>query len=218
MSDTVSKALIRRPANVRSGFYGAARRIANVMVRTMTPVTYHHAERLDIDAPFIIIGNHLSMMDPIIVALPVKRYEIAFMAKKELGGNGLLKRVLLNMHTIFVNRHNSDMEAMRATMKAIRDGEVLGIFPEGTRHHQGLMEEIESGAAMIALRSGVPMIPVYLTDRVRLFHRIHCYVGEPIPMEDLRQEGINKETCQALSERITVRYRQMALEAGTDKK
>ena len=163
MSDTTSKALTRRPASVSSGFYRAARRAAWVMVRTIIPVSYHYAERLDVDAPFIVIGNHLSLLDPIIVALPVKRYEIAFMGKKELGGNGLLKRILLNMHTIFVNRHHSDMEAMRAVMKAIREGEVLGIFPEGTRHHQGLMEEVESGAAMIALRSGVPMIPVYLS-------------------------------------------------------
>lgn len=218
MSDTTSKALTRRPASVSSGFYRAARRAAWVMVRTITPVSYHHTERLDVDAPFIVIGNHLSLLDPIIVALPVKRYEIAFMGKKELGGNGLLKRILLNMHTIFVNRHHSDMEAMRAVMKAIREGEVLGIFPEGTRYHQGLMEGVESGAAMIALRSGVPMIPVYLTGRARLFRRIHCYVGEPIPMDDLREAGINRETCQALTERITARYRQMALEAGNDKK
>ena len=127
MSDTTSKALTRRPASVSSGFYRAARRAAWVMVRTIIPVSYHYAERLDVDAPFIVIGNHLSLLDPIIVALPVKRYEIAFMGKKELGGNGLLKRILLNMHTIFVNRHHSDMEAMRAVMKAIREGEVLGI-------------------------------------------------------------------------------------------
>ncbi len=65
----------------------------------------------------------------------------------------------MHLHMIPVDRHHSDMEAMRACLRVTKAGGVLGIFPEGTRHKEGIMEHIESGVALIALRSGVPLIP-----------------------------------------------------------
>ena len=214
LTDKPQKQLTRRPATASSGIYRVLRVLAAFLFHTLVPVRYHHIERAQLDAPFIVIGNHLSLLDPVIVAAAVKRYEIAFMAKKELSGNGLFKRFLLSIHTIFVSRHNSDMEAMRTSMRALRSGEVLGIFPEGTRYHQGLMEEQEAGAAMIALRSGVPMIPMYISRKLALFRPVDCVVGEPVPMDDLREKGINKETCRELMERITRIYRDLAAEVA----
>ena len=214
LTDKPQKQLTRRPATASSGIYRVLRVLAAFLFHTLVPVRYHHIERAQLDAPFIVIGNHLSLLDPVIVAAAVKRYEIAFMAKKELSGNGLFKRFLLCIHTIFVSRHNSDMEAMRTSMRALRSGEVLGIFPEGTRYHKGLMEEQEAGAAMIALRSGVPLIPMYISRKLALFRPVDCVVGEPIPMDDLREKGINKETCRELMERITLKYRDLAAEAA----
>lgn len=214
LTEKPQKQLIRRPATESAWIYRVLRVLAAFLFHTFVPVRYHHIERAQLDAPFIVIGNHLSLLDPVIVAAAVKRYEIAFMAKKELSGNGLFKRFLLCIHTIFVSRHNSDMEAMRTSMRALRSGEVLGIFPEGTRYHKGLMEEQEAGAAMIALRSGVPLIPMYISRKLALFRPVDCVVGEPIPMDDLREKGINKETCRELMERITLKYRDLAAEAA----
>lgn len=214
LTEKPQKQLTRRPATESTWIYRVLRVLAAFLFHTFVPVRYHHIERAQLDAPFIVIGNHLSLLDPVIVAAAVKRYEIAFMAKKELSGNGLFKRFLLCIHTIFVSRHNSDMEAMRTSMRALRSGEVLGIFPEGTRYHKGLMEEQEAGAAMIALRSGVPLIPMYISRGLALFRRVECVVGEPIPMDDLREKGINKETCRELMERITLKYRDLAAEAA----
>ena len=214
LTEKPQKQLTRRPATESTWIYRVLRVLAAFLFRTLVPVRYHHIERAQLDAPFIVIGNHLSLLDPVIVAAAVKRYEIAFMAKKELSGNGLFKRFLLSIHTIFVSRHNSDMEAMRTSMRALRSGEVLGIFPEGTRYHQGLMEEQEAGAAMIALRSGVPMIPMYISRKLALFRPVDCVVGEPVPMDDLREKGINKETCRELMERITRIYRDLAAEVA----
>ena len=214
LTEKPQKQLTRRPATESAWIYRVLRVLAAFLFHTFVPVRYHHIERAQLDAPFIVIGNHLSLLDPVIVAAAVKRYESAFMAKKELSGNGLFKRFLLYIHTIFVSRHNSDMEAMRTSMRALRSGEVLGIFPEGTRYHKGLMEEQEAGAAMIALRSGVPLIPMYISRKLALFRPVDCVVGEPIPMDDLREKGINKETCRELMERITLKYRDLAAEAA----
>lgn len=202
----------------KSLLYEVCRFLAQLIFHTALPVRYHDVERLQADAPFIIIGNHLSLLDPIIMALAVKRYQIHFLAKKELGKVKLFNWFLSKLHTIFVDRHNSDMMAMRTCVQVTRQGGVLGIFPEGTRHHQGLMEELESGVALIALRSGVPMIPVYIQGKARFFHRLDVFAGEPIPMDDLREEGVNTETCRRLMERITATYAHMAEEAEKSQK
>lgn len=169
-------------------------------------------EKLNCDAPYILIGNHTTLADPIIAAYLVRRYEVNFLGKKELADIPLVGRLLMRMHMIPVERHHSDMEAMRACLRVTRAGGVLGIFPEGTRHVEGVMEQVESGVALIALRSGVPLIPVYIGGRPRLFHRLIVRVGDPIPMDDLRQEGVNKETCQTLLDRIKAAYRELTKE------
>ncbi|MBQ8201101.1 MAG: 1-acyl-sn-glycerol-3-phosphate acyltransferase [Clostridia bacterium] len=209
MSENQNKTVIKAAqpsATKRSLVYTVAYPIAKLLLSTFLPVKYHNAERLDIEAPFILMGNHQSMMDPVIAAMPVKRYQIRYIGKKELWKVPIVAAIFNSMHMIPVDRHNTDMEAMRACMRVTREGGVLGIFPEGTRHKNGLMEDLESGVAMIALRSKVPLIPVYITGKVRLFRRLHVYVGEPIVMDDLREMGINTETCGLLLGRITQTY------------
>ena len=69
------------------------------------------------------------------------------------------------------------------------------------------MEHVESGVALIALRSGVPMIPLYIGGKPRLFRRLDERVGDPIAMDDLRERGVNRDTCEELLARITETYR-----------
>ena len=195
-------------------WYTVARFIGNVAVHTVCPVTYHHAERLQREAPYILICNHLSWMDPVAIAVAVKKRQVTFLGKKELTSNPVLRTLVLGMRMIVVDRHNSDMEAMRACMRVVREGGILGIFPEGTRHHRGIMEELENGASLIALRSKVPVVPVYIDREVKPFHRTHCYVGELIPTDDLIAQGVNRETSEQLTERIRAYYADWIRRAG----
>ena len=193
-----------------SGLYRLARVAGWLMQHTFWPVKYHDVERLQqLDAPYVLIANHHCWRDPLILAVPVKRYEITFLGKKELTKNAFAKWALTGMHMIIVDRHNMDMAAMRACVKTVRDGNILGIFPEGTRHHKGVMEELEDGTALLTMRSGVPLVPVYISAKARAFRTTHVYVGESIPYDDLKAEGVNKETCTRLDERMTQTYRVM---------
>lgn len=195
--------------NKRSIVYTIGKTLATVLFKTFLPVRYHNRERLCLEPPFVVIGNHYSMFDPVIVGVGVKKHQVRFIGKKELWGNKLVAALFNNMNMIPVDRHNSDMEAMRACMRVTREGNILGIFPEGTRHHKGLMEELESGVGLIALRSRVPLVPVYIAGKVGLFRTLHVYVGEPIPTEDLLEQGVDKETCELLLKRITQTYAEM---------
>lgn len=210
----MSEAPKKRPATEHSlentRFYPFARGLCEFLFKTILPVRYHNPERMLIEAPFILMGNHQSMFDPVVAAVPIRKHQVHFLGKKELAGIPVLGRIFTRgLHMIPVDRHNTDMEAMRTCMKVTRSGLILGIFPEGTRYKQGLMEDLESGVAMIALRSRVPLIPVYITRRLGLFRRADVYVGEAIPMDDLREEGINKETCDKLLKRITCTYAEL---------
>lgn len=195
------------PLKQSTWFFKVARGIMWVLMRTITPIRYFNPERLKtLEGPAIVIGNHKSMGDPLVIAAEIPKKEITYMAKVELTKNAFMNWLMRSLHVIPVNRGSSDMNAMRTSLRLLKEGGILGIFPEGTRHKEGVMEDLESGAAMIALRSGVPVIPVYITPRFRPFHRTDCWIGEPIPTEDLRQAGISKETCDLMLKRMTETY------------
>ena len=194
--------------------YEVGRVLINILFHTVMPVRYHYAERLDRDPPLLLIANHVHALDPLVIAHGVKKHQVVFLGKKELAKRKWVRNLLTDLHCIFVDRHNMDMEAIRSCMKAIRLKKILLIFPEGTRHHEGQMEQIESGTALIALRSRVPVIPMYFDRKLRYFRRTNLYTGDPIPMDDLLAEGINAETCEKMNERMRETYREMIRKYG----
>ena len=199
--------------------YAVARGFGWLLTKALMPVKYHGEEKLrDREGPFVLISNHQHALDPVVMAYPVKQTQAVFLGKKELAGKELARRFLANMHCILVDRHHTDMEAMRACMRAMKMKKVLVIFPEGTRHHEGQMEHIENGASFIIMRSRVPVIPVYIDRKLKLFRRTNAYVGEPIAYDDLLAEGVNAASCEKMNERMRETFRKMIRESEKNKK
>lgn len=196
----------------RSFVYEVLRVLALIVFHTLMPVKCHNRERLDAEGPYVLIANHLHALDPVAMAMFIPKRQIVFLAKKELGKNKLIEKLLTQAHCIMVGRHNTDMAAMRNCMKAVKMKKILLIFPEGTRHHEGQMEQIESGASLIAMRSGSPVIPIYIDRKIGFFRRTNMYVGGPIPYDDLLEKGINAETCEEMNERFRETFRRMIAE------
>ncbi|MDD6051065.1 MAG: lysophospholipid acyltransferase family protein [Clostridiales bacterium] len=198
---------LSQPKEKKAIIYTLGLPLVSGLFRTFLPVKYHGLEHISsLDAPFILMGNHTTMLDPVIMAVAAPKEQIRFVGKKELWKCKPFAWFANHLRAIPVDRHNTDMEAMRACMRVVREGHVLGIFPEGTRYHNGLMTELESGVAMIALRAKVPLVPVYIAGRLRLFRRLHVYVGKPIMMDDLQEMGVNTDSCKLLLGRITQTY------------
>ena len=204
----------------RGILYEIARVLAIILFHTVMPVKFHHRERLLQEPPFVLIANHRHALDPIAMAMGIPKKQIVFLAKKELGKSPFTQNIMTRLHCILVDRHNVDMEAMRACMKAVKMKKILLIFPEGTRHHEGQMEQIETGTALIAMRSKAPVVPVYIDRKLSFFKVTNLYVGEPIPYDDLLAEGINADTCERMNERMRETFRRMIreTEAGKAKK
>ena len=202
-----------------SFFYHLAMGLSIFLFHTLMPVRYHNAERAEaLDAPYILIGNHQSMIDPLLIGWRCRRYQLRFLGKKELVKSRLVRAVFRNMNVIPVDRHNMDMQAVRACLKTLADGHALAIFPEGTRYKQGLMEELESGVAMIALRGKAVLLPAYVAGKPGLFRKVDCYFGEPFSVAEIAAGGINREACDTVLQRITALYAEMAETHAASKK
>jgi 1-acyl-sn-glycerol-3-phosphate acyltransferase len=114
--------------------------------------------------------NHISYLDFALVgtaALPMKRY-VRFMAKKEIFNNKLAGPLMRGMHHISVDRSNGSASFV-AAMRALRDGEIIGIFPEGTISVTFEIKELKSGAVRLAQGAGVPVIPTIIWGSQRLW-------------------------------------------------
>ena len=95
------------PRKERTALYTIARGLAWLILRLFFPVRYHHLEPFDMDAPYIVMSNHKSLLDPFALAYPCKKYEIRFMGKKELSKGKLASWIMEKMHMIPVNRHHT---------------------------------------------------------------------------------------------------------------
>ena len=159
-------------------------------------------ENIPKDRNCVLMGNHQCILDPLMLALCVPDREIHFMGKKELWNNKLLGWAFTKVHGFPVDRGNMDMGAIRTAMNVLKEGDTLGIFPEGTRSRTGHMLPLLGGASMLALRSRCDVIPVYIDGNYKPFRRMVVRVGEPVEMSDLLAGRVTKESCDALTGRI----------------
>ncbi len=151
----------------------------------------------------MLVSNHTSLLDPVVLAIALKRYQIHFLGKTELNAGRLLSFLLKKLHMISVSRHTTDMAAIRACNAVLKNGDVLGLFPEGTRNKpEDFMKGVENGLSMIALRNQVPVIPAYIHKKVRFFRRTHIYFLPPIPYHDLLEKGMGKDSVDELTQRF----------------
>lgn len=191
------------PKRERTAIYTVARIIFGFLFHTIFPLRFHNAQIVEeMQPPYIIMANHRSFADPMALAIKVKRYEIRFIGKRELAHGRLKSWLFSGLHMILVSRHATDMAAMRQCMQTLKEGHILGIFPEGTRHQPEMMREVESGTAIIALRARVPLLPVYIDGKIRPFHITHIYYGKPMELDDLYAQGVNNDTAHQLCQRI----------------
>ena len=118
--------------------------------------------------PVILIANHRSYVDPIVMGLATYPRRICFMAKEELFSIPVLKTLIRWLYAFPVKRGEADREALRTALKYLAEGDMIGGYPEGTRHPEQL-GEFQTGFAFLALKSKAEIIPMGIsgTDRIK---------------------------------------------------
>jgi 1-acyl-sn-glycerol-3-phosphate acyltransferase len=183
----------RQPALHRPGrgellWYKAAWNITFVPCRLLWHISVSGRHNVPRDRPFILAPVHRSYLDTLVAAY-VSRDRLRFMAKEEIFAKPWAARLFSSLGGFPVRRGTADRDALRLCEQVLAGGEPLVLFPEGTRRTGPVVEDLFGGAAFVALRANVPIVPVGIggSDRAlppgaRMVHlaRIAVVVGEPI--------------------------------------
>jgi 1-acyl-sn-glycerol-3-phosphate acyltransferase len=156
----------------------------------------------------VICANHRSMLDPLIIANAFGwKHCLHFMAKAELVRVPFLGSILKKVGAIFVRRGERDMSAIKSALDCLKSGRKVAIFPEGTRVKDGQSAHARTGAAMLALRTDVPVVPVYLDNPARRpFGKLNVVIGEPFRLARRRssRSELYKFSAEEILKKISV--------------
>jgi 1-acyl-sn-glycerol-3-phosphate acyltransferase len=133
----------------------------------------------------LICTNHIDALDPPVVGITAPR-PVHFMAKEELFNAPVLKPLLPKLNAFPVKRGLSDREALRRAIAILKGGNVMGLFPEGTRSKNGELQKGFSGAGFFALKGDADVVPCAIIGPYKAFKRLKVVYGEPIPMQPYR--------------------------------
>jgi 1-acyl-sn-glycerol-3-phosphate acyltransferase len=156
---------------------------------------------------FVLAGNHMSAFDPWAVGFPLwPRWRLRWMAKVELF-RFPIATILHKGGAFPVRRGEGDQHAIEMAVRILRQGDVLVMFPEGTRREKGRHKRFQArphtGSARIALAAGVPLVPAAIsgTDRLSQLPSLRVAYGKPIAADDL--DGLSrKQAAQVVTERL----------------
>ncbi len=163
--------------------YSVARLILGAVVRLLFRVTIKGASNVPSEGPVVVCVNHIAWWDPVLVAIAVNR-PVHFMAKKELFHYPVLSYLFRKVYAFPVNRGKPDLGAVKAALGILREGHVLGVFPEGTRQKdRERLGEMHAGAALFALRTGAPVVPAAIRGTYRIGKPVVLVFGESLTLQ-----------------------------------
>ena len=135
-------------------------------------------ERLS-KGPLIVVSNHNSFTNPVVLLLTIRKRHLNFMATTELMGNAPGRFVFRHFHLIPVDKDNFSMDTYYSLMNSLKEGNGAVIFPEGfVDTDEDMVHPFKDGAMLMALKANVPVLPVYIGKRTSSFRRQHVIIGK----------------------------------------
>ena len=193
-------------------FFTVVYYVARVLVNVLFPATVEGLDRLPRNG-VLLCPNHSSNWDPILVALrlPVN-YRLHIMAKVDLFKNPILAWILRRLGAFPVSRGSSVIQSVKTAMQAIKSGDNLLIFPEGTTIHNGigyvdgLPAHAKAGVAVIGVRTGATLVPVFVDGPKKPFRRTRIIFGEPYTPVYTGRHGTSEEMQKIADDILAAAY------------
>ncbi len=147
----------------------------------------------------LLVSNHQSHLDPPIMG-SITRRPVHFMARRTLTQSRFMQFVFWFCGIVPVERDGRDLKSFRAALDLLREGDVVGLFPEGTRTHDGRVGPFKRGSELLARKAGVPIVPIGISGAFQVWPRsrrlprrgnVRVTVGRPIPPEELARPGFD---------------------------
>lgn len=191
-----------------SGWLNFLRYIVLPIVRIFYPFRYYGNKKVK-DGACIYVGNHYRMADPMYM-LPTTCEGIHFIGKKESYSMPIFGFFCKKVRMIAVNRDGTDVRAVMDSLKCLKNGEKISIFPEGKRNKTNEpFLPFSSGAALLAIRSKSPIVPVVIYNRARFLRMTHILIGEPFELSEYYGQKLTDELLKEADEKIKNTLMQM---------
>ncbi|KRQ86623.1 1-acyl-sn-glycerol-3-phosphate acyltransferase [Caloramator mitchellensis] len=179
--------------------YKIIKPIAKFLFNLIYKIEIKGIENIPDNEGALICPNHYTWADPVMVAIVTKR-PIRFMAKAEAFNNPLMKFLLENVGAYPVRRGETDLTAVKNTLKLLKEGQLVGLFPQGTRVKGNDLGKAHSGVAVFALKSNKPVIPTYISGSYKPFSRMQVIFGQPIDFSIYKKDKMTGEDYFELSQ------------------
>lgn len=151
--------------------------------------------------PLIYCGNHRTYKDPPLIVVTAKRH-VRFLAKEELRKNKFFAFLGVVFDGIYVKRDSKDVTALKTVLKAIKNGESIALFPEGTRNGMEKGQKAKDGAAFFAVKTGAKVIPVGISGGEKPFKQMTIKYGKPLDFSNRSKEELDEITDEIMKEII----------------
>lgn len=142
-------------------------------------------ENIPKEGPLIFCGNHRSYIDPPLIVATAKR-DIKFLAKEELYKNKFLAFLGWAFEAIPVKRDEKDIAAIKSSLKDLKEGKCIALFPEGTRNGLEKGEKVKDGVAFFAVRSGAKVIPCGIKGGTKELRKLTINYGKPLDYSEYK--------------------------------
>jgi len=191
--------------------YRALRLFFGIYLRIAHRVVIRGAERIPATGPLVLFANHTSYLDSMLLALCTDR-PVRFIIYRNFYDHPLFGPLVRNCGAIPVSQSGSDAEAFKASLAFLKQGEVIGIFPEGKLSLTGLPSPAQSGAALMAAAAGALLVPVSITGAFFVYPKgkwiprpgtIRVTVHPPVPVDPGRKK--DREYLRNVTDRVMMR-------------
>ncbi len=187
-------------------FYQSIYKLLARPLRAMFRVQVVGGEKLPQERGCILCANHTSMLDVLIISAGLNR-QVRYMAKKELFKIPLFGKLITALGAYPINRGGADVASIRKTIRFVEEGQLVGIFPQGTRCPgvDPRKTQVKHGAGMLAYHTKCDVVPVYIQtkkNKARFFRKTRLLVGDILPYESLNFEQGGIQEYKAATEKI----------------
>ena len=168
----------------------------------MRPKIYYPKGKPNKKSAFVVISNHPTFLDPIIVQTVFPWRRLHSLATKDLFNSKAKETFFTKVHCIVVDKENFNMSSFRKVVEALEMGEAVVIFPEGRVHVDTPQEVLafKSGAVMMAHRAGAPIIPMYIVKKTKWYQRQRVVMGQALDVPGLLGRFPSVEQLNAVSD------------------
>lgn len=157
-----------------------------VLMKIVYRVEVFGLDNVPTNEKIILVANHKSVIDPVLISAHFKP-QIFWMAKKELFQKKLFGAFITNLGAFPIDRDGNDIKAIKTAMRHLKNGEIVGIFPEGTRMQTIDYSMVKSGAALIAHKTHATIQPVYIEGGYRAFTKVRIFFRKPYRIQTMEK-------------------------------